>query len=417
MRRELEVPHELSGRGPEGDDGVRVQVVAGPPVAVQVGTGVAGGPVEQIEPGVVAAGQPGGAAPAPQHLRIAPRFRPRLARRGNRPEAPRPLAGVGVIGVEESAEPGVAGADARDDEVADHQRRRHRAVVLAVVVHLGVPRQRPGEAVEGDDVGVVGDREQEVAPHRDAAVEPDRGVADEPLGPRLRVAPDLASGRRVERVYLVHRGDVHHAGDDHRRPLQHRHVGNREEPLRGETVDVAPVDLIEGAVAVPRVAAVVGRPVDGGGDGRLAVGVALPPQQAEAPVRGPELGVEPALVEEGAVERASVRQDDRARPRARRQGVAGGRGRSGGQGLQIGDEVGELRLGQLEPRHAPRGNALGDDAGEPVGPAQVEHRHDRAGPIAAGAVAAMAERAAGLVRLFAVGRGQGGRQERENGNQ
>ena len=340
---ELEVPHELAGLGPEGEDRVGPQVVAGPPVAVHVGAGVARRPVEEVELGIVAAGQPRGPAPAPQHLGVAPGLRPRLARRGNRPHAPRALAGLGVVGVEEASQPGVAGADARDDEVADHERGHHGAVVLAVVVHLGVPHQLAGEPVEGDDVGVVGDAEHEAAAHRDAAVEPDAGVADEAWSAGLRPAPDLAARRGVEGVHLVDGGDVHHPCDHHRRALDHRHVGNREEPLHGQPPDVVPVDLVERGVAVPGVAAVVGRPVDGGLDRRRAEGVALAAQEGDVAPAGPELRVEAALVEDGAVEGAAPGERQRPGPRPRRPRVARGRGRRLGQRLQVRERAGSAR--------------------------------------------------------------------------
>lgn len=116
----------------------------------------------------------------PRSRGAAPPDRPRspspACRGGNRPEAPRALAALGVVRVEKAAQAGVARADAGDDEVAHHERRRHRAVVLAVVVHLGVPGQLAGEAVEGDDVGVIGDGEHQLIAHGHTAVEPDGRV-------------------------------------------------------------------------------------------------------------------------------------------------------------------------------------------------------------------------------------------------
>ena len=107
VRRELEVPLEHSRLRCQRHHRVRVEVVSSPPLAIQVGTGVARRPVEQIQLGVIAARQPGRPTPSSQDVRVAPGFRPRLTRLGDRPEAPCVFARGGVIGVEESAESGI----------------------------------------------------------------------------------------------------------------------------------------------------------------------------------------------------------------------------------------------------------------------------------------------------------------------
>ena len=74
-------------------------------------------------------------------------------------------------------------------------------------------------------------------------------------------------------------------------------------PLHGQPVDVVPIDLVQRTVAVPRVAAMVGRPVDVRFYRRLAVGVALAAEQHDVAPGRPELRVEPAFVEDGAFRR------------------------------------------------------------------------------------------------------------------
>ena len=64
VRRELVVPLERAGVGVERDDRVGVEVVAVAIVAVEIGAGIAGAPVDQVERRIVGAGDPGGAAAA-----------------------------------------------------------------------------------------------------------------------------------------------------------------------------------------------------------------------------------------------------------------------------------------------------------------------------------------------------------------
>ena len=248
--------------------------------------------------------------------------------------------------------------------------------------------------------------------HRDPAIESDARVADEAFRARLRVAPDLAPRRRVERVYLVHRGDVHHAGYHHRRALDHRHVGNGIEPLHRQPVDVVPIDLVQRTVAVPRIAAVVGGPVDVRLDRRLAIGVALAAQQQDVAPGRPELRIEPALVEDGAFQGIAPGERNGGGARARRPRIAGRRRRRGGQLLEVGDERRQLLVRNLDPGHAPRRHPLGDDARQLLRSARIQRREDRRGPVAAGGIAAVAQRAAGPVRFLAVGRGETRHRER-----
>src|SRR5258706_14209855 len=92
-----------------------VEVVARPLVAVPVGARIAGAPVEQLERGIVRAGEPRRAAAALPGVALRPRIAARLVGRRNRVEAPEPTAGLRVVGVEEAADAGLAAAHADDD--------------------------------------------------------------------------------------------------------------------------------------------------------------------------------------------------------------------------------------------------------------------------------------------------------------
>src|SRR5207249_7208755 len=60
--RELEVPLQLAGVRIEGQNAIRIKVVAGTSVTDAIGRRVAGTPVKRIQLGIVGAGHPRGAA-------------------------------------------------------------------------------------------------------------------------------------------------------------------------------------------------------------------------------------------------------------------------------------------------------------------------------------------------------------------
>src|SRR5204863_6333905 len=97
----------------------------------------------------------------------------------------------------------VAARDARDDQVADYERRAGAVVVLMPVGHLVFPKQRAREPVERDEMTVIGDHEHTVATDRDATICATGRHADQTFRPRAAVVPDLTSAAGVERVALV----------------------------------------------------------------------------------------------------------------------------------------------------------------------------------------------------------------------
>ena len=106
-----------------------------------------------------------------------PGLRSRLAGLRHGPESPDFLAGGLVEGGEEAARAVFAAAEPGDHQIAHGQRRGRGEVVLMPVGHLGVPDQLAGEAVERDQVGVVGVHEDAVAGHGHAAIGAAGGVA------------------------------------------------------------------------------------------------------------------------------------------------------------------------------------------------------------------------------------------------
>ena len=103
---------------------------------------------------------------------------------------------------------------------------------------------------------------------------------------------------------MIHRRDVHNAGDHHGRALDHGHIFNRIEPAGGQLTDIAAVNLVKRAMPIRRVAAVIGRPVDRGLDRRLTKRVYFAsedaPQQVNLAVRRADLCVKAAFVENDA---------------------------------------------------------------------------------------------------------------------
>ena len=169
VRRELVIPLELSGLGVESQDAVGVKVVALALVAVVFGGGIAGGPVDGIELGVVGAGEPGRRS-AMLDACALPGLRFRLARQRHRPEAPDFFAGGLIVGGDETARAAFAASRTGHDQIADGERRRRGEVVLLGVRHLGVPELLAREPVQRQDVGVTAHHEHAVArppPRRD----------------------------------------------------------------------------------------------------------------------------------------------------------------------------------------------------------------------------------------------------------
>ena len=98
MGSELEVPLQFSAVGIERDQRVGVEVVALAHLSVPIRTGVSRAPVNQVQIGIVGAGDPSrGRAALPTVTR--PGFVARLSRARDGPEAPGPLTRLGVIGV------------------------------------------------------------------------------------------------------------------------------------------------------------------------------------------------------------------------------------------------------------------------------------------------------------------------------
>src|SRR6476469_4295698 len=102
MRSELKVPFQLSGGGVQCEHAIRVQIVAGTNLSIEIGTWVAGRPVKSVGFSIVGAWHPRGSTAVLIQI-SRPALGAGLTRRRNSPETPRQLPGASVVGGYEAA--------------------------------------------------------------------------------------------------------------------------------------------------------------------------------------------------------------------------------------------------------------------------------------------------------------------------
>src|SRR5260370_32260150 len=112
VRRELKMPAELAGVAIQAHQRTGIEVVAPTSVAVVVGSRIAGSPIDQVEYGVLRAGDPRRRAAGLPTL-APPRFMSPLTRARDRPEAPHPPTGLPVVRVQQPANAEFAACDCR----------------------------------------------------------------------------------------------------------------------------------------------------------------------------------------------------------------------------------------------------------------------------------------------------------------
>ena len=171
--------------------------------------------------------------------------------------------------VQAPAGPELAARAPDDDHVLHEQRRDGTALPGPHVTGSRVPHLLAGRRVERDDVGVEGGHVDLAVPHGHAAVDVPAAQRDVVRGGVL-VPPELFAGLGVEGPALaVRAGDVHDPLHHDRGGLVrvgrgaglHAHRAGLEHPGGGQALDVLLGDLVELAVALTVVGAVVGEPV------------------------------------------------------------------------------------------------------------------------------------------------------------
>ncbi len=158
---------------------------------------------------------------------------------------------------------------ADDHQVLDHQGCDRGALPGPDVTVGPVPDPLAGGGVQRQDVRVGGHEEDLVLGHGHTAVDVPAAQRDVE-GHGVLVPPDLGTGPGIQGPDpAVPAGQEHDPVDDDRGGLER--VGGRarddaarpglEDPCRTDPLDVLGVDLVQRAVALPAVVAVVGEPV------------------------------------------------------------------------------------------------------------------------------------------------------------
>ena len=173
---------------------------------------------------------------------------------GHDVEAPRELAGVGVVGAHVAAHAEL-GARVADDDLVLHDARRARdRVHLRLIDGDGAPDLRAGDAVERDEPAVERRDDELVLVQRGAArVHVAARFGAGGAGHLRVVAPNELAGRRVQRVRLAPGARrVQHAVDDERRRLLAAIRVELVVPRRRETLERVLVDARQRRMALLR---------------------------------------------------------------------------------------------------------------------------------------------------------------------
>src|SRR6185312_7939912 len=242
MGRELKIPLHRACRRPQRNYRIGVEIIPPPLVAVEVWTWIASRQEQQIGLAVIGSGQPRRRASVFYRFAL-PSFRRRIAWRGNRPEPPNAFPRLGLVSGDESSNSFIAARYSRDDQIANHQRRGCRAVLIVRIRHLHVPQQSPGKAMQRQQVRIVGYDKYAVAEHRDPAINPGRCVAYQPLGSRPRVSPYQSAVSGIARINCIHGRNIHDSAYNDWSNFQAPSAGPVEYPARRERVYVLRRDL------------------------------------------------------------------------------------------------------------------------------------------------------------------------------
>jgi len=261
---------DLAALGVDRHDGVGVEVVAFAHASIEVRAGVAGIEIKEVQLGVERGGGPAVPAAARPSLPVGgPGLGPGLSRGRNHVAPPDALAGLELEGVGVTAHAELPSGAADDHHVLDDQRRHRRALTGPYVAERLVPDALARLGVQREHVGVEGRDEHLPIGHGAAAIDVAAAQRHVVRG-RVLAAPQLGSRPGVEGPYpSVPAGDVHDPVDDDRRRLErvrrrarvHAHRAALERPRGSEAPDVAGVDLVDRAVALTVVGAVVREPV------------------------------------------------------------------------------------------------------------------------------------------------------------
>ncbi|MNQ20752.1 hypothetical protein D3C85_338470 [compost metagenome] len=179
---------------------------------------------------------------------------------------PQQLAVGRVVGFDLADHAELATGHAGDQLAVDHQRRGGDRVAGLVVGHGLLPHHLAGVLVEGNQLGIQGAEDHQVAVQGDATVDHVTARHDA-VGQARVVLPQLLAGTRIHREHpRVGGGQEHHAILDQRLGLLAALLlaTEGEAPHRTQLLDVVAVEGFEGAVALALQAHAVGDDLVGG---------------------------------------------------------------------------------------------------------------------------------------------------------
>src|SRR5262245_39416816 len=235
-----------------------------------------------------------------------PRLRGFLTAYRDRPDPPHALSCRGTVCIDKAACAFLAAGHARDHEIARHQGSRRGAVPVLDVTQYDIPDLASREAVQRQEVCIVGDHEQAVAGDRQPAICASSSLAQQAGCPGGAEGPDLAARSGIQRVRFVCARDVHDPVGNNRRDFQPRRAGNWKYPGRGQPIHVAGTDLFERTITIAARAAIVAQPVALWFERSFHVGFAAASKQMDFAICGLERRTEWRGTGQRAVQRAPV---------------------------------------------------------------------------------------------------------------
>ena len=259
VRRELEMPLELSRLRGQRQHRVGIEIVPLTRLAIPVRGGIACGPEEHVLLGVVRACDPSRSPPVLPRV-TRPGFYPFLPLTWDRIATPLALACLHVIGIDITADAILAAGNAYDHLVLDHQGGYGGAIAVGVLVHFGVPHYRPCLTVQRYQPRVQSRHEHLVVGNGHSAV--GRPTADaQVVGERVVVPPQGFTGGRVQgKQVIVRRRQVENAIGDDGRGFQLAGNAGLEDPGHLQFLDVLAVEVFQGAEAPALIVAAVHQP-------------------------------------------------------------------------------------------------------------------------------------------------------------
>ena len=241
MRGELKKPFQRSCIGVQGQDAIRIQVISRTRVSYEVGSWIAGDPVQSVGLWIISPGHP--CCTSTMKVGVTrPTRRTEFAWSGDGPEFPAHFAGCGIVSCEKAAHSAISAGSADNDFVLDDKRGTGGAVAFLDVRVSYVPKHAAGTLIQTKQVRIVGLHVDAILPESHAPILMRSSVINEAAAYRTHVLPQFPSGARVQGGQIVGGGDIHHAVLNHRRDFEPGGVVGVEDPCGSKFRNVRWVD-------------------------------------------------------------------------------------------------------------------------------------------------------------------------------